>query len=72
MKNVSEVLGESVRVHKEAVFSAAFSPDGPRIVTASKDNVARLWDAHFATMSAKDLVTEVRTRQPRGLVTLSR
>ena len=27
------------------MFSAAFSPDGKRIVTASRDNTARLWDA---------------------------
>ena len=27
------------------VYSAAFSPDGTRIVTASRDNTARLWDA---------------------------
>ncbi len=26
------------------VYSAAFSPDGTRIVTASKDNTARIWD----------------------------
>jgi WD40 repeat protein len=26
------------------VVSAAFSPDGTRVVTASKDNTARLWD----------------------------
>ena len=25
--------------------SAAFSPDGSRVVTASYDNTARLWDA---------------------------
>src|SRR5207344_1921737 len=26
------------------VFSAAFSPDGTRVVTASNDNTARVWD----------------------------
>jgi WD40 repeat protein len=31
--------------HKQAVYSAAFSPDGSRIVTASWDGVARMWDA---------------------------
>jgi WD40 repeat protein len=27
------------------VYSAAFSPDGARVVTASSDNSARVWDA---------------------------
>ena len=31
--------------HTDGVWSAAFSPDGKRIVTASKDGTARLWDA---------------------------
>ena len=31
--------------HERAVSSAAFSPDGQRVVTASADNTARLWDA---------------------------
>ena len=52
--------------------SAAFSPDGARIVTASDDNTARIWDAHFATMSTKDLVIEVCTRRLRAFTTLSR
>ena len=31
--------------HDDFVSSAAFSPDGKRIVTASSDTTARLWDA---------------------------
>ena len=30
--------------HEHSVWSAAFSPDGRRVVTASSDNTARLWD----------------------------
>jgi WD40 repeat protein len=31
--------------HQGAVSSAAFSPDGQRMVTASADGTARVWDA---------------------------
>jgi WD40 repeat protein len=35
----------SLRVHAGIVSSPVFSPDGERIVTASSDGTARLWDA---------------------------
>jgi hypothetical protein len=41
------------------------------IVTGSGD-AARIWDVHFATMSTKDLVTEVCTRRLRGFTKLNR
>ena len=31
--------------HDDVVDSAEFSPDGKRIITASWDDTARLWDA---------------------------
>jgi hypothetical protein len=51
--------------------SAAFSPDGTRIVTAS-GKTTRIWDVRFATMSAHDLIIEVCTRRLRGITTMNR
>jgi WD40 repeat protein len=34
--------------HDGCVYSAAYSPDGTRIVTASEDRTARIWDAATA------------------------
>ena len=34
-----------LRGHDASVWTAAFSPDGLRIVTASADNTARVWQA---------------------------
>lgn len=37
--------------HKDYIYTAAFSPDGRYIATASIDNTARLWD----TQTGKEL-----------------
>ena len=42
--------------HKGYVFTAAFSPDGKRIVTASADATARLWDAETGKQIGAPLV----------------
>jgi len=56
------------------VHFAVFSPHGSRIVTASRDKTARVWDVHFATMSTNGLLVETCTRRLHGLslTTMSR
>jgi WD40 repeat protein len=39
-----KAIGEPIR-HDGWVNSAVFSPDGARVVTASRDQTARVWDA---------------------------
>jgi len=36
---------QTLLAHQDSVWTAAFSPDGKRIVTASWDNTGRVWDA---------------------------
>jgi WD40 repeat protein len=35
----------SFKGHRGIIFSAAYSPDGSRIVTNGNDNTVRIWDA---------------------------
>ena len=51
-----------LRGHEYGVTSATFSRDGSRIVTASADKTARIWDARLQTMSVKDLLVEACVR----------
>jgi Tol biopolymer transport system component len=43
--DTGKAVGSPLKGHIDLVRSAAFSPDGKRIVTASLDATARLWDA---------------------------
>ena len=45
---VSPAVTALAAAHESALASAAFSPDGSRIVTASSDGTARIWDAATA------------------------
>jgi hypothetical protein len=51
------------------VYSAAFSPDGKRIVTASADKTARLWEIFANT---QELVSHAKAAIPRCLTAAQR
>ena len=46
-------LGTKLKGYSGAVHSAAFSPDGARVVTASSDNTARVWEAASGRLVAE-------------------
>ena len=54
------------------VKSAQFSPDGQRMVTASEDNTARLWDAAIVTDkdTREDILLLAELAEATGGVTL--
>jgi hypothetical protein len=49
----SAPLHQTLLPHESTVNTAQFSPDGQRIITASEDNTARVWDAKTGQEIAK-------------------
>ena len=62
-------IGEPLRGHDGFVYSAAFSPDGRRIVTASNDKTAWVWDYSASTQA---LVSLTKAIVPRCLTPAQR
>jgi WD40 repeat protein len=60
--DVADVLWSTL-AHQGPVRSAAFSPDGRRVVTASWDKTARVWDVRPDTGTLADWV-RVAERSP--------
>ena len=54
----TDTLPQSWPGHAEPVLSARFSVDGSRIVTASVDNTARVWDVTWAVLVRGDALGE--------------
>ncbi|MEQ8756180.1 MAG: hypothetical protein RID09_22085 [Coleofasciculus sp. G1-WW12-02] len=59
LQTILDNIQERVQLngHQSTVYSANFSPDGERIVTASSDNTARVWDRKG------NLLTELKGHQ---------
>jgi hypothetical protein len=62
-------IGETLTGHEDVVWSAAFSPDGRRIVTASKDQTAGIWDTFPDTQG---LVSQAKADIPLCLTLAQR
>jgi WD40 repeat protein len=48
--------------HAHRVVTATYSPDGKRIVTASEDNTARVWDTSKELRSADQIAALIRCK----------
>jgi len=57
--------------HADRVFTAAYSPDGAHIVTASADKTARVWDARtglqIAVLAGHEDIVESAAYSPDGM-----
>ena len=60
---VSRQIG-TLRGHKSTVNSAVWSPDGKRIVSASADNLVKIWNAE--TMAEVSNLCAVRVERGAG------
>ena len=56
-----------LRAHEDHVCDASFSPDGRRIVTASVDKTARIWDVSRAEVIVRERAIVLTAALARGI-----
>lgn len=68
IRDIGKPVGAPL-THGQTVNSASFSPDGPRVVAASEDKAARVWNAFWSSLvRPENLIEEVCQRKLRGNV----
>ena len=59
-----ELKSEQTNAHSDTIFSVAFSPDGTKIVSGSRDETIKVWDAGAISAQNRLCVAPMLTTTP--------